>query len=162
MAAAMVGKGEAPESGLAELPRDPRLPFDWTFACGGVSRCLHFEPSPQDVRQWRVYRNSEPCMCAGLERVWRAMQEEMVPVLGGEALALTLVFMCVDQGAGRLAASGRWRWFAHARSPTFAPNVLTSSRGQGWLRGLMPGARGRATDLRRGKASLRASWRRQN
>lgn len=69
-------------SGFSELPRGPRLPFDRTFSCGGVSWSLHFEPNPQDVRQWRVYRNGEPWMCVGLERVWRAMRKEMVPVLG--------------------------------------------------------------------------------
>lgn len=59
-----------------------RQPFDWAFSCGGVSWSLHFEPSPRDVRQWRVYRNGQPWMCAGLERVWRAMQREMSPALG--------------------------------------------------------------------------------
>jgi hypothetical protein len=61
---------------------DGRQPFDWTFSCGGVGWSLHFEPSPRDVRQWRVYRNGQPWMCAGLERVWRAMQREMNPALG--------------------------------------------------------------------------------
>lgn len=61
---------------------DNRRPFDWSFACGGVTWSLHFEPSPRDVRQWRVYRDGEPWMCAGLERVWRAMQREMRPTLG--------------------------------------------------------------------------------
>jgi len=61
---------------------DRRQPFDWTFSCGGVSWSLHFEPNPRDVRQWRVFRNGAPWMCAGLERVWRAMQKEMRPALG--------------------------------------------------------------------------------
>ncbi len=61
---------------------DHRQPFDWTFACGGVSWCLHFEPSQRDVRQWRVFRDGQPWMCAGLERVWRAMQREMSPAIG--------------------------------------------------------------------------------
>lgn len=73
---------EAAVSGPPELPRDPRQPSDWALLCGGVSWSLHFEPSPRDVRQWRVYRNGEPWMCAGLQRVWRAMQKEMAPVLG--------------------------------------------------------------------------------
>ena len=75
----------AKEAGLVapfEPPRDRRQPFDGTFACGGVSWSLHFEPSPRDVRQWRVYRDGQPWMCAGLERVWRAMQREMSPALG--------------------------------------------------------------------------------
>lgn len=78
----VAGNTEAPANGTPELPRDPRQPFDWTFLCGRVSGSLHFEPSPQDVRQWRVYRNGEPWLCAGLERVWRAMHKEMAPVLG--------------------------------------------------------------------------------
>lgn len=61
---------------------DRRQPFDWTFFCGGVTWALHFEPNPRDVRQWRVSRDGEPWMCAGLERVWRAMQREMGPALG--------------------------------------------------------------------------------
>jgi len=61
---------------------DRRLPFDWSFSCGGISWTLHFEPNPRDVRQWRVFRNGEPWMCAGLERIWRAMQREMSPALG--------------------------------------------------------------------------------
>jgi len=59
-----------------------RQPFDWTFACGGITWSLHFEPNPRDVRQWRVFRDGELWMCAGLERVWRAMQREMAPALG--------------------------------------------------------------------------------
>lgn len=62
--------------------KDNRQPFDWTFSCGGVSRSLHFEPNPRDVRQRRVFRDGQPWMCAGLERVWRAMQNEMSPALG--------------------------------------------------------------------------------
>jgi hypothetical protein len=61
---------------------DRRQPFDWRFSCGGVSWSLHFEPNPRDVRQWRVFRDGQPWMCAGLERVWRAMQREMAPALG--------------------------------------------------------------------------------
>lgn len=61
---------------------DRRQPFDWSFSCGGVSWSLHFEPNPRDVRQWRVFRDGQPWMCAGLERVWRAMQREMAPALG--------------------------------------------------------------------------------
>lgn len=75
----------AAEDGLglpSDLREDHRQPFDWTFACGGVSWSLHFEPNPRDVRQWRVFRDGQPWMCAGLERVWRAMQKEMSPALG--------------------------------------------------------------------------------
>lgn len=61
---------------------DGRQPFDWSFSCGGVSWSLHFEPDPRDVRQWRVFRDGKPWMCAGLERIWRAMQKEMSPMLG--------------------------------------------------------------------------------
>lgn len=61
---------------------DNRQPFDWTFSCGGVSWSLHFEPNPRDVRQWRVFRDGQPWMGAGLERVWRAMQQEMRHALG--------------------------------------------------------------------------------
>ena len=62
--------------------QDNRQPFDWTFSCGGITWSLHFEPNPRDVRQWRVFRDGEPWMCAGLERIWRAMQSEMSPALG--------------------------------------------------------------------------------
>jgi hypothetical protein len=65
-----------------QAPGDGRQPFDWTFSCGGVHWALHFEPSLRDVRQWRVWRDGQPWMCAGLERVWRAMQREMSPMLG--------------------------------------------------------------------------------
>lgn len=61
---------------------DRRQPFDWSFSCGGVTWSLHFEPNPRDVRQWRVIRDGKLWMCAGLERVWRAMQREMGPALG--------------------------------------------------------------------------------
>lgn len=59
-------------------------PSNWTFfPCGGLHWALHFEPSLRDVRQWRVFRDGQPWMCAGLERVWRAMQtREMRPALG--------------------------------------------------------------------------------
>jgi hypothetical protein len=73
---------EAGPGAAFEPPTDRRQPFDWTFSCGGVCWSLHFEPSPRDVRQWRVYRDGQPWMCAGLERVWRAMQREMSPALG--------------------------------------------------------------------------------
>ena len=46
-------------------PLDNRQPFDWSFACGGVTWSLHFEPNPRDVRQWRVFRDGELWMCAG-------------------------------------------------------------------------------------------------
>jgi hypothetical protein len=65
-----------------DAQEDRRQPFDWTFSCGGVSWSLHFEPNHRDVRQWRVFRDGQPWMCAGLERVWRAMQREMSPALG--------------------------------------------------------------------------------
>jgi len=45
---------------------DHRQSFDWTFAGGGISWSLHFEPNPKDVRQWRVFRDGQPWMCAGL------------------------------------------------------------------------------------------------
>ena len=64
------------------VPLDNRQPFDWSFACGGITWSLHFEPNPRDVRQWRVFRDGELWMCAGLERVWQAMQHEMAPALG--------------------------------------------------------------------------------
>ena len=67
---------------VAPVRHDCRQPFDWTFACGGVAWSLHFEPNPRDVRQWRVFRDGEPWMCAGLEKVWRAMQKEMGAALG--------------------------------------------------------------------------------
>lgn len=66
----------------APVRDDHRQPFDWVFSCGGISWSLHFEPNPRDVRQWKVFRDGEPWMCAGLERVWRAMQREMAPALG--------------------------------------------------------------------------------
>ena len=72
---------ERPELAWAAL-EDRRLPFDWIFACGGVSWSLHFEPNRRDVRQWQVYRDGNFWMCAGLEKVWRAMQKEMAPALG--------------------------------------------------------------------------------
>jgi hypothetical protein len=58
------------------------MPFEWSFSCGGIPWSLYFEPNPRDVRQWRVFRDGQPLMCAGLERVWRAMQREMSPALG--------------------------------------------------------------------------------
>jgi hypothetical protein len=61
---------------------DLRQPFDWTFSCGGVSWALHFERNPRDVRQWRVFRDGQPRMRAGLDWVWRALQREMSPALG--------------------------------------------------------------------------------
>jgi hypothetical protein len=73
---------EAGPAAAFEPPRDRRQSFDWTFLCGGVSWSPHFEPSPRDVRQWRVYRDGQPWMCAGLEHVLRAMQREMSPALG--------------------------------------------------------------------------------
>lgn len=65
-----------------DMREDRRQPFDWSFSCGGVSWSLHFEPNPRDVRQWRVFRDGQPWMVAGLERIWRAMQREMAPALG--------------------------------------------------------------------------------
>ena len=65
-----------------DADQDRRQPFDWSFSCGGASWSLHFEPNPRDVRQWRVFRDGQPWMYAGLERVWRDMQREMSPMLG--------------------------------------------------------------------------------
>ncbi len=77
-----VGAGICTDIPPGPSPADQRQPFDWHFSCGGTTWSLHFEPNPRDVRQWRVFRDGQPWMCAGLERVWRAMQREMQPALG--------------------------------------------------------------------------------
>jgi hypothetical protein len=43
---------------------------------------LELRPDPRDVRRWRAYRNGEPYLHAGLERIWRKVQSEIAPPLG--------------------------------------------------------------------------------
>jgi hypothetical protein len=50
------------------IAADQRQPFDWTFSSDGLHWDLHFEPSPRDARQWRVFRDGQPKMRPALER----------------------------------------------------------------------------------------------
>jgi hypothetical protein len=43
---------------------------------------LELRPDPRDVRRWRAYRDGDPYLHAGLERIWRKVQSELVPPLG--------------------------------------------------------------------------------
>lgn len=43
---------------------------------------LELRPDPRDVRRWLAYRNGQPFMRGGLERIWRAVQAEIAPALG--------------------------------------------------------------------------------
>ena len=43
---------------------------------------LELRPDPRDVRMWMAYRDGAPYLRAGLERIWRKIQSEIVPALG--------------------------------------------------------------------------------
>ena len=43
---------------------------------------IALRPDPRDVRMWRAYRDGTPWMRSGLERIWRAVQAELPPVIG--------------------------------------------------------------------------------
>lgn len=61
---------------------DNRQPGCLLLDIGSVVVDLHLEPDPRDVRMWRAYRDGEPYLRAGLERIWRKVQSEIAPPLG--------------------------------------------------------------------------------
>jgi hypothetical protein len=43
---------------------------------------IELQPDPRDVRMWRAYRGGQPWMRCGLERIWRAVQADLLPCVG--------------------------------------------------------------------------------
>ena len=73
----------AAELGPSREPRDDaRQPGRLLLAVNGQTIDIELRPDPRDVRLWRAYRDGQPWMRAGLERIWRAVQAELPPVLG--------------------------------------------------------------------------------
>lgn len=73
----------AAELGPCREPRDDmRPPGRLLLEVNGQTIDIELRPDPRDVRVWRAYRNGAPWMRAGLERIWRAVQAELPPVLG--------------------------------------------------------------------------------
>lgn len=100
----------------------------------------------QDVRQWRVYWNGKPWMCAGLERVWRAVQEEM-PRIGAQALELTLKDLHAEQEQIGSPLTSRWPRSAPGRHRPMAksePFQVRSSNILGCIISLRRRGSGRA------------------
>jgi hypothetical protein len=64
-------------------PRDDmREPGRLLLEVNGYSFDLRLDPDRRDVRMWCVYRDGQPWIRGGLERVWRAMQSEMALPIG--------------------------------------------------------------------------------
>lgn len=73
----------AAERGLCLAPRDDnRQPGRLLLEVHGRAIDIQLQPDPRDVRMWRAWRDGQPWMRAGLERIWRAVQAELPPVLG--------------------------------------------------------------------------------
>ena len=70
---------KAREVGLRD---DMREPGEFRLSVNGYVFDLILQPDRRDVRMWRVYRDGEPWMRCGLEKVWRAVQAEMAAPLG--------------------------------------------------------------------------------
>jgi hypothetical protein len=64
-------------------PRDDmREPGRLLLEINGRRFDIDLRPDPRDVRMWRAYREGEPWLRGGLERIWRAMQAEIPLPLG--------------------------------------------------------------------------------
>lgn len=64
-------------------PRDDnRQPGRLLLVIHGRSIDIELRPDPRDVRMWRAYRDGQPWMRSGLERIWRALQSEIPPCIG--------------------------------------------------------------------------------
>ena len=73
----------AVERGPNTEPReDNRRPGRLLLEVNGRRIDITLQPDPRDVRMWRAYREGAPWMRAGLERIWRAVQAELPPVIG--------------------------------------------------------------------------------
>lgn len=65
-----------------------REPFA-TRQCGelivsvnGQTIALELMPDRRDCRRWYAFKGSQPYEHGGLERIWRKVQSELVPMLG--------------------------------------------------------------------------------
>lgn len=61
---------------------DNRQPGRLLLQIHGRSIDINLQPDPRDVRMWRAYRDGQPWMRSGLERIWRALQAELPPTIG--------------------------------------------------------------------------------
>ena len=80
--AALDARRESMLSRQVGLRDDNRQPGRLLLDIGSTVIDLHLEPDRRDVRMWRAYRNGEPYLRAGLERIWRKAQSEIHPPLG--------------------------------------------------------------------------------
>ena len=71
------------ELGPYREPRDDmRQPGRLLLQVHGRTIDLHLQPDPRDVRMWRAWRDGQPWMRGGLERIWRAVQAEVPACIG--------------------------------------------------------------------------------
>jgi hypothetical protein len=64
-------------------PRDDmRQPGRLLLDIGSQVIDLRLVPDRRDVRRWLAYKDGEPYLHAGLERIWRRVQSEISPPLG--------------------------------------------------------------------------------
>ena len=65
----------ATELGPCTQPRDDyRQPGRLLLEVHGRRIDIELRPDPRDVRLWRAYRDGQPWMRSGLERIWRAIR----------------------------------------------------------------------------------------
>lgn len=69
-----------------DRPERPAIPARSTgvlvLDVNGQRFDLELRPHPRDCRRWLAYRDGKPFESGGLERIWRKVQAELVPLLG--------------------------------------------------------------------------------
>ena len=64
-------------------PRDDaRQPGRLLLQVNGRTIDIELRSDPRDIRMWRAYRDGQPWLRGGLERIWRAVQSEIPAPLG--------------------------------------------------------------------------------
>lgn len=64
-------------------PRDDmREPGRLVLQVNGYTFDIRLDPDRRDVRMWLAYRDGEPFVRGGLEKVWRKIQAEIAPPVG--------------------------------------------------------------------------------
>ncbi len=73
---------------MPERPEIPsRAPGVLLLEVNGQRFDLELRPDPRDCRRWLAYRGGKPFERGGLERIWRKVQSELVPLLSVRNLA---------------------------------------------------------------------------
>jgi hypothetical protein len=70
-------------AGIPELePVNARQNGELLISVNGQTIALELRPDRRDCRRWYAFKGGQPYEHGGLERIWRKIQSELVPLLG--------------------------------------------------------------------------------